>query len=393
MQATYGLGGLELLLVDGQVLEREAHGVAHAVEQLGPASGASDASSSPIAQHEQVTGEVARVHGRDVGGAQRLERPDVVPVVEVTAEPLEAGHRRERRRDVRSISSATVDVAEVVARRGRRAAAGRCWWARCATRRPRPGPPGSCRARGGGRSGTTKVSKNRQVLRATRRSARPRCAGERFGRRHRARLRDPPGAQGSQQPQQRRAAGPPSSARRLERGAEHEQSRRREAGRRHRPPEGLLRGARAPLDIGGGLPLEQVLARDEAAPDAPGRVASTISQAWWGSTASESSARCESSAKSRRIDGRRRRRSSASAGGTPSSRPARSTPGRRRAPEARAATASRRPGSSSQPSVNSSTRRRRDERSPQVVGDLPAVQAGERVGLALAAADLDAAER
>ena len=43
-------------------------------------------------------------------------------------------------------------VAKVVAVDIRRAAADRCWWARCATRRRRLGPPGSCRARGCGRA-------------------------------------------------------------------------------------------------------------------------------------------------------------------------------------------------------------------------------------------------
>jgi len=39
-----------------------------------------------------VSGKVARVHRRDVSGAERLHRLDVVPVVEMTPEPLETRH-------------------------------------------------------------------------------------------------------------------------------------------------------------------------------------------------------------------------------------------------------------------------------------------------------------
>ena len=77
----------------------------------------------------------------------------------------------------------------------------------------------------------------------------------------------------------------------------------REARRPHRAPEARLGAYPALLSVGGGLPFEQMLAGHEACARALANDASVISQAWCGSTASESSARCESKPKSRSIAG------------------------------------------------------------------------------------------
>ena len=55
------------------------------------------ASRQALREREQMAGEVAAVHGRDVARLERAQLARVVPVVEVAAEALQARQRRERR--------------------------------------------------------------------------------------------------------------------------------------------------------------------------------------------------------------------------------------------------------------------------------------------------------
>ena len=98
-----------------------------------------------VGQRDQVAGQVAAVHGRDVARLQRAQVGRVVPVVEMAAEALQPRHRGERRLQPLD-RVGQPDPAEIV-RAGRATAdRGRYWWARSGARAPAPGLPGSCRA-------------------------------------------------------------------------------------------------------------------------------------------------------------------------------------------------------------------------------------------------------
>ena len=117
------------------------------------------------AQRQQVAREVAAVDRRDVRRAQRLQRLRVVPVVEVAAVALHARHRVERRAGALD-QLAGGQVAEVVRRQvassDRPMLVGEVRWAMRSA--------GCSWKLSGGRwlsAGPTKVSKNRQVRRAS----------------------------------------------------------------------------------------------------------------------------------------------------------------------------------------------------------------------------------
>ena len=93
-------------------------------------------SQQPGAQRQQVAGEVAAVDRRDVARRQRLERPRVVPVVEVAAVALQPVQRARASRAVRSMQLAGARCSRSRRPPGWRAATGRCWSATCGARAP-----------------------------------------------------------------------------------------------------------------------------------------------------------------------------------------------------------------------------------------------------------------
>ena len=124
-------------------------------------------------QRQQVAGEVAAVHRRDVERRQRLQRLRVVPVVEVALGSAPA----------RSSCAACSPCARRAGRpgcsRSRRrsgspAARAPCWSATCDARPRRPDAPGSCRAAASGPPG-------RRRSRRTPRSCARACAGSGSG--------------------------------------------------------------------------------------------------------------------------------------------------------------------------------------------------------------------
>ena len=72
------------------------HGIAQAGEHLGGEDRRSGLLPQPGAESEQVPGEVAAVHTRDIVREQRLEGAGVVPIVKVPAVPLQLVHRGQR---------------------------------------------------------------------------------------------------------------------------------------------------------------------------------------------------------------------------------------------------------------------------------------------------------
>ena len=105
----------------------------------------STSSSRPLRSTSRCAGQVAAVHRRDVARRQRLERPRVVPVVEVAAVALHAGQRAER------LAGCGRAVGRRSSSRSRRrpgspAAPCRCSSGWCATRRTGPDAPGCCPA-------------------------------------------------------------------------------------------------------------------------------------------------------------------------------------------------------------------------------------------------------
>ena len=142
--------------------------------------------SQALLERHQAAQKVAAVDRRDVGGWQRLERPRVVPVVEMAPVPLQLVERVEGLLQPAAQRSKP-EIAEIVGREGREQ---KSPWlvgeVRCATL-----PSGSSWKLSGGSqwsSSPTKVSKKCQVRRAIRRSARRSVAGQRARSTGRGRL-------------------------------------------------------------------------------------------------------------------------------------------------------------------------------------------------------------
>ena len=103
-----------------------------------------------IRQCDEMRRKIAAVHGRDVARIQRAQIPCVVPVVEMTAIPLQAAHRRERR--LQTLNGLDRPCpAEVAGADGGQADTGRDWWARFDVPGPVADLPGSYPAAAYGR--------------------------------------------------------------------------------------------------------------------------------------------------------------------------------------------------------------------------------------------------
>src|SRR6185369_2151892 len=80
----------------GRAFPKETQGVADAFEEGGRGRGPRQLLQAGLLQGDQVAGEVAAVHRRDVAGLERAKVSRVVPVVEVTPMALEAQDGGER---------------------------------------------------------------------------------------------------------------------------------------------------------------------------------------------------------------------------------------------------------------------------------------------------------
>ena len=192
-------------------------------------------------ERDQMTGEIAAVDRRDV---LRVERPQVVrvvPVVEVAAEALEArSSSRASPRAARRCRACRASRSR--ARRPPRAGRARCSSATSGA--PRPASGSSWKLSGGSMwsSAVTKVSKKRQVRRATPRSARASAAPIGVRPPMRRRAARPARDRGGEQPgdQERRGDRP-----RLRVPRARPRSRPRRPARRRRPSAGRTRADRA----------------------------------------------------------------------------------------------------------------------------------------------------
>ena len=129
----------------------------------------------------QVAGEIAAVDGGHVARLQRLERARVVPVVEVSAVPLEirssspgsprAGRSRRACRSSRGR-----------ARPPSRAGRGPCWSARSGGPRRAADPPGSCRAAARCPRRSRRSRRSASVLRTAAQDAVPLVGAQALGR-------------------------------------------------------------------------------------------------------------------------------------------------------------------------------------------------------------------
>ena len=134
------------------VLGKHAQGFAREIQRVpdaGESFGTGHRGPGPfparIGQREEVAGQVAAVHRRDVLRVQRPQVPRVVPVVEVAAKPRQVAHRLERGFQPRDGVERARPAEIAGADRGKQIEADD-WWARCDARRPASGLPGNCPA-------------------------------------------------------------------------------------------------------------------------------------------------------------------------------------------------------------------------------------------------------
>ncbi len=238
------------------------HGIEQALQHAWLEHRFVDQRQQARAQGQQVPGEVAAVHRRDVQRRQRLQALRVVPVVEMTAVARQLLHGHQR---VAGAVEQAVDAEETEVE---------------------PGQVRQQRHADVGRRGTVGDHRARALLQIVRRQ--PVVGGADVGLEERpgapcqlaqktrlcrrgregvglARLADPPRQRGRQQPQQQQWCGDQPGHRPLQRQRDAEQHRQQRADP-HQSPQCGGRIAAAPLDLAGGLPLQQMPATDRHAP-------------------------------------------------------------------------------------------------------------------------------
>ncbi len=258
-----GLGRPERRLIGDEVLESQTDRIARAIEQLRAEQRRLTGLEQSHAQHEQVPGEVARVDGGHVGRPERLQSPRVVPVVEVATIALETGHRVQGGRDALH-EAREGDVAQVERTQRREQL------------QPHVGGGGAPRDH---RAGVLLEVVGRQVVALCDHEGveePPRLAGDSAqsgpvgaGQLGRLSL----GSGQRQAPRPHRTGKPQRGKRQSDEPAlgfaerrDSDEQHRRERGHAHHAPEGSRGRSGALLGIGRGLPLEQMLVRDETAP-------------------------------------------------------------------------------------------------------------------------------
>ena len=244
----------------GHGLYENRQRVAQALEQSRPDDPAVGDGEKSRPQGQQVPCQVAAVHGRDVGRQQRLERPGVVPVVEVAPVPLQRAHRGQR--IGRALDqSAGRNVAEVVRRQIRE------------QRKPHVGRRGAVCHPGGGLL-LIIVGRQPMIFRADEcleERPRPACtfpqedglAGRQAGCAVSERPAHPPRNNRGEQPQAQDRPGHEQRGRPC-----HRQMDQRGAGNRHGDPHRAAEAGevRAAVRFAGGRPLQQPGSGDEHPP-------------------------------------------------------------------------------------------------------------------------------